>query len=42
MAKPKSTGKMPAALVKYHANKGVPKTPPKGKAPKPKGKGKPF
>jgi hypothetical protein len=35
MSKPGHTGKMPAALAKYHQTKGVPKT----KAPpKPKGK----
>lgn len=37
MAKPMHTGKMPAALAKYHQQKGVPKAAKKS-APKPAGK----
>jgi hypothetical protein len=37
MAKPGHTGKMPAALAKYHQQKGVPKHAMKS-APKPAGK----
>ena len=41
MATPKHTGKMPPALAKYHAAKGVPKTDPTTQATPPP-KGKPF